>query len=397
MNRRKFIRNTALGAVGTFFLPEFLRGMELLGSNGNASIKKLIVIQLSGGNDGLNTVIPIENDVYFNLRPKLAVPKNEALKINELLGFNPSMTAFKKLYDEGLVSVVNSVGYPNPNRSHFRSMDIWQTGVASDVYSKTGWLGRYMDAKCLSSHAMLELDGHLSLSMRGQLRNGLAVEHSDTLYNALRGNYFKDVIAAAGNTELSEDNQGYLNKTLIQTNQSAQYISEKHTVRTNNFTFPNSQLGKSLGQVAQFIQSGFSTQVYYVSHNGFDSHVNQRRQQDALLEDYSESVYALVRSLEKAGEMKNTLILTFSEFGRRVKENGSAGTDHGKANNLFLISGALKKPGVFNDAPDLMNLDDGDVSYQIDFRNVYADVIADWFGENPNQVISPSFQTLGIL
>jgi uncharacterized protein (DUF1501 family) len=397
MKRREFIRNTALGAVGTFFIPEFLRGMDLVGLEGQPNFRKLIVIQLSGGNDGLNTIIPFENDIYYNLRPKIGIKKEDVLKINDQLGFNPKFEAFNKLYKEGLVSIVNSVGYPNPNRSHFRSMDIWHTAVDSNKYSKTGWLGRYMDAHCTNSHSMLELDAQLSLSLHGQKRNGLALEKSDKLYKTLRDKYFKDVIKTAESADLNEDNQGYLYKTLIQTNQSAKYLAETHTVKDNNIEFPKSKLGKKLAQVSQFIQSGFSTQVYYVSHNGFDSHVKQRWSQDALLSDYSESVGALVKSLEKSGELESTLILTFSEFGRRVKENGSQGTDHGKANNLFLIGKNLNKPGIYNNAPDLDNLDNGDISYKVDFRNIYSDIINEWFHQDANTIISKNFNSLGII
>lgn len=397
MKRRTFIRNTTLGAVGTLFIPEFLHGMDWVGLQKAAPFRKLIVIQLSGGNDGLNTIIPFENDTYYNLRPKISIGKKEVIRLSDQLGLNPAMDKLGKLYESGLVSILNSVGYPNPNRSHFRSMDIWHTAVDSNQYSKTGWLGRYMDAYCSNSHSMLELDSQLSLSLHGADRNGLAIQNSDGLYRALRGDYFKRVIETAGSNNLNEDNQGYLYKTLIQTNQSARYLAETHTVKSNTVEFPKSKLGKKLSEVAQFVRSGFSTQVYYVSHNGFDSHVGQRNKQDRLLKDYSDSLYALVESLKQGGELDNTLILTFSEFGRRVKENGSAGTDHGKANNLFLIGNNLKKPGIYNEAPDLAQLDDGDVSHKIDFRNVYADIISEWFQRDTAQIISVDFSSLGII
>ena len=397
MKRRAFIKKSALGSVGTFFVPEFLKQMDQIGLLGQQSFKKLIVIQLSGGNDGLNTIVPYENDIYYNLRPRLGIKSSEVLKLDKGLGLNPAMTRFNQLYQDGYVSILNSVGYPNPNRSHFRSMDIWHTAVDSNKYSKTGWLGRYMDAHCDNSHAMLELDSQLSLSMHGRKRNGLALENSQSLYKSLRAPYFKRVIDAAESSSLDEDNQGYLYKTLIQTNQSAKYLAETHTVKSTKIDFPATKLGRKLGQVAQFIQSGFSTQVYYVSHNGFDSHANQRRSQDKLLKDYSDAVFSLVQSLRRAGEFENTLIMTFSEFGRRVKENGSAGTDHGKANNLFLLGSNLNKPGIYNPGADLINLDKGDISHNIDFRNVYWDIIGEWFEKDPSQVISKSFNSLNII
>jgi len=397
MKRIEFIKKTSLGAVGTLFIPQFLKGMDLVGLNGNSTFKKLVVIQLSGGNDGLNTIVPFENDIYHRLRPKISVSKSDAIKINDELGFNPALEQFNKLYKDGVVSILNAVGYPNPNRSHFRSMDIWHTATNSNEYSKTGWLGRYMDAYCNNSHSMLELDSQLSLSLNGQLRNGMAIKNSNSLYKILNDNYFHHIIESAKIADLSENNQGYLYKTLIQTNQSAKYLSEAHTVKNTNFEFPKSKLGKKLGTISQFIRSGFGTQVYYVSHNGFDSHVNQRKSQDGLLKDYSDAIYAFVESLKKAQEFDNTLILTFSEFGRRLKENGSSGTDHGKANNLFLIGNNLKKPGIYNEAADLIHLDDGDIAHTIDFRNVYSDIISEWFEKDNTKIISTQFNSLGII
>lgn len=397
MKRGEFIKKTTLSAVGTLFLPQFLRSIDLVGLDNGTSFKKLVVIQLSGGNDGLNTIVPFENDIYHRLRPKISVSKTDVIKINDELGFNPALEQFNKLYKDGSVSILNAVGYPNPNRSHFRSMDIWHTAVNSDEYAKTGWLGRYMDAYCNNSHAMIEIDSQLSLSLHGHLRNGLAVQNSASLYRSLNDNYFRHIIESAEATDLNDDNQGYLYKTLIQTNQSAKYLAETHTVKNNNFEFPQSKLGTKLSTISQFIRSGFDTQVYYVSHNGFDSHVKQRKSQDRRLKDYSDSIYAFVESLKKVGEFDNTLILTFSEFGRRVKENGSSGTDHGKANNLFIIGNNLKKPGIYNEASDLIHLDDGDISHKIDFRNIYSDIITEWLGKDTTKIVSTNFNSLGII
>ncbi len=395
MKRRDFIGKSVLGVVGTTLVPQFLKGMNFVGLPSGA--KRLIVIQLSGGNDGLNTVIPYENDIYYKLRPQIAIAKNEVLKLNDQLGLNPAMIALHELFKEGMVSVINAVGYPNPNRSHFRSMDIWHTATDSNKYAKQGWLGNYIDNYCSNAHAALEIDSQLSLSMQGKNRSGLAVKRSDSLYKLLRKPYFNTVINKTVANDLEENGQGYLYKTLIQTNESARYLAEKHVTKDNNADFPASKLGKKLGTVSQFIRSGFSTQVYYVSHNGFDSHANQVNSQGRLLKDYANGVHALVRSLEKSGDMDDTLILTFSEFGRRVKENASRGTDHGKANNLFLIGKQLKRPGVANNAADLLNLDNGDVPFSVDFRNIYQDVIADWFQQDPRSIISTQYPSLGII
>jgi uncharacterized protein (DUF1501 family) len=395
MKRRSFLKNTGIGAIGTYYLPLFLTNSEKLLA-GRAT-NKLIIIQLSGGNDGLNTVIPFEDDLYYNARPVIGIKKNKVIKSSDYLGLNPAMESFAKLYDEGIVSIINSVGYPNPSRSHFRSMDIWQTASKSNQYLTSGWIGRYLDAYCDNNHAALEIDSQLSLALQGNNNNGLAVNNSSTLYQALKGRHFNKLIKQSEEAELDEDNMGYLYKTLVSTNQSAGYIKETHTIKDNNFGFPKSALGKKLATVSQFVRSGLSTEIYYVSHNGFDSHTNQRRQQDRLLKEYSDGVYSLVKSLEKSGHLDNTLILTFSEFGRRVSENASAGTDHGKANNVFVIGKNLTKQGFYNSGPDLANLDEGDVRYQIDFRNIYADILKYWLHKDPKKIMTHSFESLGII
>ncbi len=395
MKRRAFLKNSSIGVVGTSFMPQFLNSVDHLSLGKNDPI--LIVIQLSGGNDGLNTIIPYENDVYYNARPNLAIAKNEVLKISDELGLNASMGGLHKLYMDGHVSIINSVGYPNPNRSHFRSMDIWHTATSGNVKSQTGWLGRYMDSYCKHAHDAIEVDSQLSLALNGVEKNGIAMIRSNSMDSMLGPSFFNRLQEHTSDYDLDEDNMGYLFKTFIDTKQSSKYLKESHNIKNNNYTFPRGKLGQKLGQVSQYIRSGFATKVYYISHTGFDSHANQRNAQDRLLKEYSESVNALVESLKKSGHFDHTLIMTFSEFGRRVKENASKGTDHGKANNVFLIGKDLKRKGIYNDGPDLLNLDDGDVKYNIDFRNIYQDVIQDWFRQDASKVISKRFDPLGII
>ena len=395
MKRRTFIQKSVLGVVGTSFVPHFLNGMDQFTLGKIA--KRLVVIQLSGGNDGLNTIVPFENDIYYQNRKGIAIPKKDVLRLNDELGMHPALSPLFELYNDGLVSVINSVGYPNPNRSHFRSMDIWHSAVDSNQYSKTGWIGRYMDAYCQNPHAAIELDSTLSLSLYGQVFNGMAIENSSRLKRLLNQAYFNKLIDQSQDAELDEDNMGYLYKTLIQTNQSAEYIAEKHNVKNANVIFPSSKLGKNLNTISQFIRSGFNSQVYYVSHNGYDTHVGQKRKQERLLADFAQSTYAFIKSLQKSKDFENTLIMVFSEFGRRLKQNGSGGTDHGKANNLFLIGKNMRNPGVYNSSPDLLDLDDGDIQYSIDFRNVYSDIINDWFQKDPERIISKNFGGLSII
>jgi len=260
---------------------------------------------------------------------------------------------------------------------------------------KTGWVGRYLDSHCQSSYQAIEHNSSLSMLLKGRNLKGIAVTNPQQLFQSTREKFFKSV---ADNTDaelLSENNQGYLYKTLLETYSSAEYIYEQSKIYETSTEYPNTQFSKNLKGIADFINSGLKTRVYYSSLGGFDSHVNQQNSQDALLKTYSEGIAAMVKDLKKNNKFKDTLILTFSEFGRRVKENGSRGTDHGTANNLFVIGGALKKAGIYNEVPDLANLDsNGDLKHSIDFRSVYSTVLNNWLEADAKTVLNKEFENL---
>ena len=270
------------------------------------------------------------------------------------------MKAFRSLYDDGLVSIINSVGYPNPDRSHFRSMDIWHTASDSKEYLSNGWIGRYLDNQCVGYenplHA-IEVDDTLSLALKGEKYSGFAVSNPRKLKRQADNRFLK-AIANNGNHQ-EEDNVGYLYKTLIDTQSSADYLFEKSKIHQSKITYPNNAFAKDLKQIAEPITADANTQIYYAGMTGFDTHANQKNAQARLLKNYSEGVAALVKDLKSNGLLDDVLILTFSEFGRRVKQNGSNGTDHGTANNVFLMGGKLRKAGFYNAAPDSLNLDKG--------------------------------------
>src|SRR5690606_9800688 len=342
--------------------------------------KNLVIIQLSGGNDGINTVVPYGMDLYYQKRQSIAINKSEIIKLTDLQGLNPHMSALREVYDQGHMAIINSVGYPNPDRSHFRSMDIWQTGCDSDQYLSTGWIGRYLDSDCQSCsnpHHAIEVDDTLSLAMKGQNIKGVAVQNPRQLYDNTRDPFFKKALQDHKEM-LDEDNLGYLYKTMIETSSSAEYILNKSKTYNNSASYPDGTFANQLKTVAKFINSGLNTRVYYVSLSGFDTHTNQINQQGRLLKQYSEGINAFVKDLRLAGNFDDTLVLTFSEFGRRVEQNSSGGTDHGTANNIFLFGGKLKQQGIINGAPNLQNLDQGDLKYEIDFRQVYATVLDKW-------------------
>lgn len=397
VSRRDFLKNSSLASV-SLMMPGFLKGLRF--SSDAADGKKLVIIQFSGGNDGLNTVVPYRNDTYFRSRPGLAIGAGEVLPVSEELGLNPALKDFRSLYDEGFVSVLNNVGYPNPDRSHFRSMDIWHSGSSAEAYWNTGWLGRYMDASCAGCaqpHKVLEIDELLSLAVKGEQSKALALMDPARLQRTTNDPYFHALAAQFAATGATHSDSDYLYKTLAETLQSAAYIHQQSRIYASKIDYPQAPLGRQLKLIAELIVSGAETSVYYVSLSGFDTHVRQRAQQDRLLQQYSESVAAFVKDLKTNGQFDNTLIMTFSEFGRRVEQNASGGTDHGKANNLFLIGGKLRRPGFYNEAPDLNSLDEGDVSYRIDFRQVYASLLHDWLGADDQVILKESFDRLDIV
>ena len=400
MKRREFLTRSAFTAAGSLLVPQFLKAFETnqLGQNALGS-KKLVVVQLSGGNDGLNTVVPFRNDIYYRERPSIAIAADKVLKINDEIGFNPALEKLKNLYDNGLVTVINNVGYPNPDRSHFRSMDIWQTGSGADEYLSSGWIGRYLDAHCTgktcSPHAALEIDDTLSLALKGEKANGLALQNPEKLFRQTQNGV---VQAMAKNQPASDhENVAYLYKTLAETVSSADYVYSKSKVYQSRLLYPSSELGKSLKTIAELIISGVNTSVYYVSLSGFDTHIRQNDQQDRLLRQYAEAMSVFVNDLKANGQLDDTLVMTFSEFGRRVKQNASNGTDHGTANNLFLIGGTPRTRPVFNEAPDLANLDNGDLKFQVDFRQIYATLLDNWLKTSSEAVLGKKFAGLSLV
>ncbi|KAA9331625.1 DUF1501 domain-containing protein [Hymenobacter busanensis] len=389
--RRDFLKSSIL-ASSLLFVPKFLHALDRGGVPGlrDSSGRRLVVVQLGGGNDGLNTIVPYRNDLYYNARPTLALREQAGLlTLDKDLALHPAMTRLKQLYDQGQLAVLNSVGYPNPDRSHFRSMDIWHTGSAADEYLSTGWLGRYLDAACTgcsTGHTGIEVDDTLSLAMKGEARKGLALKNPQKLRQATQNRLLVQASRESAATGVSE--LDYLYKTLTETASSADYLYEKAKVYRSAVTYPDSEFAKSLKTAAELINAGLETRVYYASLAGFDTHVRQHEQQGKLLQDLSDGLGAFVDDLQRGGQFDSTLILVFSEFGRRVSQNASNGTDHGTANNVLLIGGKLRQPGVVNNAPDLANLDDGDLRYQVDFRSIYASVLRDWLEADDKTILS---------
>ncbi len=362
----------------------------------------LVLINLQGGNDGLNCIVPHGSSAYYQMRPTLGVAKFDVLQINSQIGFNPQMRSLKSLYDKGMVALVQGVGYPDPDHSHFRSTEIWQT-AAPDKYVHTGWLGRYLDEAGLPA---------------SNLFNGVAI--SQVLPEALIANK-TDVPAipqARGYGLVSDRSQAsrsafasivgdkrlpftspYLGH-VMEIEDHAQKGSEELPKLIAGYkteaSYPATPLGRSLSLAAQIVGSKIGTKVLYVQHGSFDTHVAQKGTQDRLLGELSDGLAAFYEDLAAHGNDKRALTMTFSEFGRRVGENASRGTDHGEASPLFLIGGGVKG-GIYGANPDLNNLNMGNLRFSTDFRSVYATVLERWLGRPSSAILSGSFPTIGAL
>jgi len=402
MERREFLKKTALASTA-LMMPAFLKPFEAFAADGSqlSGFKSLVIIQLSGGNDGLNTVVPYCDDIYYQKRKTIAIQQPNVIALNDMQGLNPNLGALKELYDQGWMSIINAVGYPNPDRSHFRSMDIWQTASDANQFLTTGWIGRYLDANnkaAQTPYLAIEVDDTLSLAMKGEKLKGIAVQDPNRLFQTTREPFFKNLMQQQHAAEhLSEDNLGYLYKTMIETYSSADYIQKTSKTYNVTATYPATGFANELKNVSKFINSGLDTRIYYVSLGGFDTHVGQMDQQGRQLKVYADAVAAFVKDLKATGKLDDTLIMTFSEFGRRVEQNASNGTDHGTANNVFVFGGKLAKAGIYNDAPSLTDLDSGDLKFKVDFRDVYATLLTKWLEVDNSAILTRNFTGLDFI
>jgi len=395
--RREFLQVGSL-ATASFMVPKFLKAFES-GQFVPPGNKVLVVLQLSGGNDGLNTVIPVRNDIYYNLRPRLGIERSKAAMLTDEVALHPALIGLKELYDDGSLGILNSVGYPNPDRSHFRSMDIWHSASNSDEYLYTGWLGRYLDAQCSGCDKptqALEIDDTLSLALKGENVKGLAMRDPRRLFGTSNEKFFKQVLADHKD-EPGEQPVDYLYKTMAETISSADYIFKQSRMHPTSASYPSTQLGQNLKTIASLIFSDINTKVYYVSLGSFDTHINQAGQQQRLFTEMNDAIKSFVADLKTNNRFQDVMLVTFSEFGRRVAQNASGGTDHGTANNMFFVSGGLKQKGILNPMPDLSDLSEGDLRHKVDFKQVYATLLRKWLDTNDQKILGKQFDYLGFV
>lgn len=410
--RRDFLKRGTLFLALGVTAPTFLtRTAQVLAQEADAcmtgpnSKRTLVVIQLGGGNDGLNSVVPYGDPLYYQARPSLAVAKNEVLPLSDYIGFNPNLSPLKALYDAGHLAVVQGVGYPNPNRSHFRSTDIWMTG-RPDIQEQTGWLGRYLDARCSGEDKPLRGvdvgDTVSKLFWTGQsiVPAISSIEGFDFLtdqrFPSDRNNQVETLkLLNAGNS--GKQYPDYVSRAALDALDTSAQLKRIAASYRSAAPYPNTPFARGLQTIAKLLSADLGTKIFHVTIGGFDTHAGQARTHGALLKTVADGVEAFMRDLEGLGKADDVALMTFSEFGRRVVENASGGTDHGAAAPLYIIGGGVNA-GIFGDHPSLADLESGDLKYKVDFRSVYGTLVRDWLGADPSGIIGGgSFPGLGFV
>ena len=382
-SRRQFlIRGAGLGALAVGGTAPSLWHRAAMAAEPHDGLPILVVVQLDGGNDGLNTVVPHADDRYAKARPTLRVDPKKALKLDDRVGLHPAMADFKALFDAGDLTVVQGVGYPNPNRSHFRSMEIWQTGTLGPA-TTAGWLGRVadLDPKLLACHV-----GPDAVPMAVRARK--EVVPSVASLADYRLDPGASLPAGLGGAGLVAE----VRRRVEATREAAAQIE---AARGRSIPAADTLRGR-LDTIRALIESGAKHRVFYTGQGGFDTHAGQEFAHQQLLRDLSSSVAGFLADLKAKGLGDRVLVLIFSEFGRRVAENDQRGTDHGAAGPVFL-AGPPARGGLVGPAPDLANLDDGDLRHTVDFRDVYATVLKRWLGVDPAPILGDRDATLPLV
>ncbi len=368
MNRRQFLSLSGTFTGGMLVLPDFLYAF---GSQAQSSLvlgeQCLVFIQLNGGNDGLNTFVPFDDPNYYYNRPKIALSKDDVISRNSGMAFHPALKDFAQIQQNGDLTVIQNVGYPEPNRSHFRSQEIWQTASASNQYINEGWLGRYLDLQCKehTPTAGINIDNIDNLALKGNEPNAITVKDP---------NRFKPKSEIDETVKLSNNPQlDFVRKIANSATEGAEDIQKALSKSITENSYPKTNLAKNLEWIARLIKGNLNSKVYYTSLGGFDTHDNQLAIHKNKLTELNDAIFSFYTDLKNSKLLQNATIVVFSEFGRRVKDNGN-GTDHGTAAPIFIIGGS-NKGKIIGKNPDLANLDNGDLKFETDFRSVYATLL----------------------
>ncbi len=367
--------------------------------------RTLVVLQLSGGNDGLNAVVPYGNGLYYQLRPQIGIAAEQVLHLNDQVGLHPNLKSFKALFDKHQLAIVQGVGYPNASRSHFRSMEIWHTAKPTGVTNQ-GWLGAFMSEVYKVGDSPFEC-----VNFGSSVPQALLTQHAPVAAMQDTANFsflvdrrlppMKDPLLKTFGQVFAKPAQKSPALDLVASGWDTTKrgvdvltgISDKYQPATQ---YPNNPFGKTMQQVSQMLTADVGTRVFYVQLGGFDTHANEKVAHAALMTQLADTLAAFQADLEGHGRADQVLTMAFSEFGRRVKENGSQGTDHGAAGPMFVVGNNVKG-GLYGDNPNLKNLDEGDLAYTVDFRSVYATVIEDWLGAPSKDVLGGNFDRLGFM
>lgn len=373
MERRKFIQLTATGTGGLLLLPNFLTAQSLWTGESNLLTDEVVVfIQLNGGNDGLNTFIPFDDPLYYDNRPTIGIGKQQIINAINGMGFHPALKDLATISQEGNLSVIQNVGYPEPNRSHFRSIEIWQTASDSHQYLDNGWLGRFLDIQCKDETvAALNVDSIDNLALKSTMMHSVTVKD----FNKIRNYGLEErELTLSDNPQLD-----FVRKLQFASLEGMEEIQK--ALKNGNAmdeTYSNNELAKNLQWIGKLIKGNLSSKVYYTALNGFDTHKNQTNVHQKQLTILNDAVYSIYKDMKKHILLPRVTVVVFSEFGRRVKENGT-GTDHGTAGPMLVIGGKNKGKIIGNN-PNLATLDKGDLVHEIDFRSVYASLLQNKFG-----------------
>jgi len=407
--RREFLGLSSKG-IGLLafssYAPQFLVQATLAATPAPEQDRSiLVIVQLAGGNDGLNTLIPFEDAEYYRLRPTIGITKDKVLATGDTTGLHPAMTGLHRLYGEGKLAIVQNVGYPNPNRSHFRSTEIWETASASDEFAASGWVGRFLDNAC----AGMPADSHDPLAVH--ITNGVPQSFQGTKPHSTFGlvpgsgsrrdneetrRLLETIVSKSPAPAESTDTAGFLKQTFMDTLVTEKKVQRVLSDYRPGSPYPGSPFAASLRNVAALISARMPTRVYFVTLGGFDTHTNQLAQHANLMTQLSDGLAAFQKDLENKKLHDQVTTMTFSEFGRRPNENQSRGTDHGTAAPLFVL-GSKIKGGLHGTAPSLKLQKNQDLQFSTDFRNVYATVLDRWLGCPSAAVLKGQFKPAGFI
>jgi len=400
ITRRDFLKSSSLIGLGAS-VPTFLARTAFAAPDASKPGAKdtiLVVVQLTGGNDGMNTVIPFADELYARYRPTIKIPTELVKKLNDKVGLHPSLDGLAGLHEDKALCVVQGVGYPNPSQSHFRSMDIWQAASTAESLTE-GWVGKALKSMNVPAFHVAGGNESAPLALNGSPARVPSITSIADFQLKMADKAGKAVIEDAAKSGGKPGLLDFVQKTALNTYASSQKLQEIGKNYEPKTPYPATGLANRLKLCAQLIDAGLGARVFYVSIDGFDTHANQGANIGAhanLLAEVSGAITAFYKDLSGRGHKDRLMIMTFSEFGRRAKENGSKGTDHGSGAPMFLVGGKVKS-GVVGAHPNLKELEDGNLKFGIDFRQVYASILDKWLGVSSKEVLGGTYKGVDVL